>query len=322
MCNSEQKKENNKPKEDENSNFICNLLKGAVGVFIVVILLFVGINIWGGKFFNEENTMLSNLGTIGDYFGGLINPLLGFVSFCALLYTIQIQMKSLAKQSEELELTREELRATKEELARSALAQEQSSAIFKQQQFETTFFSLLNYLDITITSLHDSERDNLYEYSYARTLLAQLHTKFNYRYHEIDFYIKKEKERFFLQFGSFITQVGDILNFVNTYDKDNDIYINLIKSKLNQDLLCILFFCYYDDCDINLSVGKKLVEKFSIFEKLYFFYDMQQLHIIFSLYLLKDKYSENAFLNNRSLEKIPAENEFSEFKRAYYNHAN
>ncbi len=45
------------------------------------------------------------LAHFGDYFGGLLNPLIAFLAFGALLYTIHIQ--------------REELKATREELARS-----------------------------------------------------------------------------------------------------------------------------------------------------------------------------------------------------------
>ncbi|MFD1245868.1 hypothetical protein [Paralysiella testudinis] len=82
----------------------------------------------------------------GDYMGGVINPIFGFASLIALLVTIRLQAQELA--------------ATREELKRSAKAQENSekalveqSEIFSQQQFETTFFALLDQINKFSTDL-------------------------------------------------------------------------------------------------------------------------------------------------------------------------
>lgn len=318
MCNSEQKKENNKPKEDENSNFICNLLKGAVGVFIVVILLFVGINIWGGKFFNEENTTLSNLGTIGDYFGGLINPLLGFVSFCALLYTIRIQMKSLAKQSEELELTREELKATKEELARSAKAQEQSSAIFKQQQFETTFFSLINQLNREIEQFHNdiinkaeggqSKRNEFIEFIKDKTYTSN-NTPRYLTQHPIEDMKEEFESRLeelmgeIYYFHNLIAKIPVlikvILNLIKSFgfkggdlDSRENFYVNVVKSNLSREALYIIAIIGYGDDSL-----RNLIEKYNLLEFMSFrFNPNEDPHPI--LRLIAYKYQDNIFREN------------------------
>lgn len=325
MENSEENKS-----EEKKSYFIHWLLGGAVGVFISVTLLFFYINKWTLPIVNDENNTLSNLGTIGDYFGGLINPLLGFVSFCALLYTIRIQMKSLAKQSEELELTREELRATKEELERSALAQEQSSAIFKQQQFETTFFSLLGYLDLSISQAFEPEKrqyNELILFSIGRTHekyreLKRKSEKIENVMNIVRRDISEIKQNHINRFYSLIMLVIEILSFIDRSTLPKEMYITLFKAKLNSDILQILFISFLDDNQPFMPNGKILIEKYSVFENMDFSYPNNRDVIIFLFYLLKDKYSENAFLNNRSLEKIPVKNEFSEFKRAYYNHAN
>lgn len=325
MENSEENKS-----EEKKSYFIHWLLGGAVGVFISVTLLFFYINKWTLPIVNDENNTLSNLGTIGDYFGGLINPLLGFVSFCALLYTIRIQMKSLAKQSEELELTREELRATKEELARSALAQEQSSVIFKQQQFETTFFSLLGYLDLSISQAFEPEKrqyNELILFSIVRTHekyreLKRKSEKIENVMNIVRRDISEIKQNHINRFYSLIMLVIEILSFIDRSTLPKEMYITLFKAKLNSDILQILFISFLDDNQPFMPNGKILIEKYSVFENMDFSYPNNRDVIIFLFYLLKDKYSENAFLNNRSLEKIPVKNEFSEFKRAYYNHAN
>ena len=93
------------------------------------------------------------LGTTGDYFGGILNSILAFLSLMALLKTISIQSK-------ELKNSREELRLTREELAKSAEAQEKSAQIFEQQRFENTFFSLLETLNSNIINIGEQRKIN------------------------------------------------------------------------------------------------------------------------------------------------------------------
>lgn len=59
-------------------------------------------------------------GQMGDFFGGMLNPILAFASFIALLYTIRIQ-------SEELRLTREEFKNSVD--AQRDMATSQSSSV-------------------------------------------------------------------------------------------------------------------------------------------------------------------------------------------------
>ncbi|MCG3675602.1 putative phage abortive infection protein [Aliarcobacter butzleri] len=80
---------------------------------------------------------IDKLGAFGDFFGGMINPLLTFCTFMALLMTIILQQK-------ELSLTREELSETKKATKDSAQALREQSNSLKIQNFETTFFSMIN----------------------------------------------------------------------------------------------------------------------------------------------------------------------------------
>lgn len=65
-------------------------------------------------------------GVIGDFFGGMLNPILAFASFIALLYTIRIQS--------------EELRLTRDELSKSVVAQQQ---LVDSQNAQTSFSASL-----------------------------------------------------------------------------------------------------------------------------------------------------------------------------------
>lgn len=58
-------------------------------------------------------------GQMGDYFGGMLNPIFAFASFLALLYTIRIQ-------SEELRMTREELSKSASAAIKSAELEERN----------------------------------------------------------------------------------------------------------------------------------------------------------------------------------------------------
>jgi len=69
-------------------------------------------------------------GTFGDYLGGTLNPIISFLAFIGLLYTIHQQAQ--------------EMKATRDELERTAEQQSRQSKIFNLRQFESTFFSLLN----------------------------------------------------------------------------------------------------------------------------------------------------------------------------------
>ena len=76
-------------------------------------------------------------GTFGDYLGGTLNPIISFLALIGLLYTIH-------QQSQEMQATREELKQAAEQQRQQVEQQSRQSEIFNLQQFESTFFSLLN----------------------------------------------------------------------------------------------------------------------------------------------------------------------------------
>lgn len=65
-----------------------------------------------------------DFGAFGDYFGGVLNPILGFATVSLLVWSLKYQMDELALSRQELALTRQELAETKEETALSRKAVE------------------------------------------------------------------------------------------------------------------------------------------------------------------------------------------------------
>lgn len=76
-------------------------------------------------------------GQLGDYFGGLLNPVFSFLTILALVLTLILQSRELKLSREELELSRTELRNSAEAL------RGQNKAI-DRQSFEQTFFAWIN----------------------------------------------------------------------------------------------------------------------------------------------------------------------------------
>jgi uncharacterized membrane protein len=95
-------------------------------IMIIIVLSFYFYNFSGGGL----STIHGDWGTFGDFMGGTLNPLLAFLSLIALLTTIKIQSK--------------ELRATTTEMRNSSIALQEQSQSIKLQNFENTFFKMLD----------------------------------------------------------------------------------------------------------------------------------------------------------------------------------
>ena len=126
--------ENNK----RNWSFCMRWLLAILGILGVIAILTIPIFYYYLKF--HDSFMLQNFlaklsddpdkwGTFGDYLGGTLNPIISFLALIGLLYTIHQQAQ--------------EMKATRDELERTAEQQSRQSEIFNLQQFESTFFSLL-----------------------------------------------------------------------------------------------------------------------------------------------------------------------------------
>lgn len=103
----------------------------AVAAFLIVLGLYIA-------YF--KNLSIANdsatWGTFGDYLGGTLNPIISFLALIGLLYTIH-------QQAQEMQATREELKQAAEQQRQQVEQQSRQSEIFNLQQFESSFFSLL-----------------------------------------------------------------------------------------------------------------------------------------------------------------------------------
>ncbi len=97
-------------------------------VALILIILVITIILLAIGYYTPDKDEITraDYGAIGDYFGGILNPSFALLSFLALLGTISLQVKELAAQRKELEMTRNEMKDSK-------LAQEKSAGELKLQ---------------------------------------------------------------------------------------------------------------------------------------------------------------------------------------------
>nr|WP_283164171.1 hypothetical protein [Shewanella corallii] len=83
------------------------------------LLLILYFSQFNGGFGNQ-----GDFGAFGDFIGGTLNPILGFITVVLLIWSLRKQAEALKVSQTELALTRQELAETKQEAALSRLAME------------------------------------------------------------------------------------------------------------------------------------------------------------------------------------------------------
>lgn len=247
---------------------------------------------------------VEHFGQFGDFIGGTLNPILAFLSFMALLYTIKIQM-------DELKLSREELEATREELKGSRIAQQEQSESLKLQNeatklqiFESTFFQLISVFielkrDITSNKKErvnglvgkefksDSVIITLNSIETISSFVKEINDKYLGNYNDFN----KDYEAIT---GSYFGQVYQIIKFIDTSNiEKKEKYSDIFRAQFTKNELELLF--YHCLGTIGKRKFKKLVEDYEFFE-----------HIILNDNIKKQllEYDMKAFGKNENILKL------------------
>ena len=96
-------------------------------------------------FFRNEQILVQQdkWGQFGDFFGGTLNPVFGFLSVMALLVALVIQSRELRLSRKALKLSRRELKLSRKEQEKSVKALDAQHRAIEHQRFEQTFFAWL-----------------------------------------------------------------------------------------------------------------------------------------------------------------------------------
>lgn len=199
-------------------------------VLIISALLFY--RIYVGTEFTHSNEIW---GQFGDYFGGLLNPILSFLALIALLVTITLQSK-------ELKLATNEMRDS------STALKEQSDSL-KLQNFENTFFNLLNKHTQTISFL--VVENQLKGYEVIKTCVEIISSTVEIKSRNIPYsealYISTSEAIDNYDLGRLLNESLDLIDLVMRIESENKIdpkpYIEILKRQYSKYEL-MLFYSY------------------------------------------------------------------------------
>lgn len=232
---------------------------------------------------------IDKLGAFGDFFGGMINPLLTFCTFMALLLTIILQQRELKLSREQVTISIEELGLTREATEHSAKALSEQAKSLKIQNFENTFFNMINLHNEIVNNI---SIDVKYDFRYYWTKPSKVsisHTKqptiyakrkaINEIYLSLNSFMKTYKlkkptkvydlchEVFQDILGHYFGNIYQILKFIHTSKNiDKQKYSSLFRAQFSSQELELLFF--HCSGSIGSIKFKTLTEEFSFFEHL------------------------------------------------------
>ncbi|MGU2089366.1 putative phage abortive infection protein [Pseudomonas aeruginosa] len=125
-------------------------LGGVAAVVVLIVVLaavvhfFFGGDIWWIEAKNTDTA--AYWGQLGDFIGGMLNPVLSFFALLAVLL-------SLRSQSAELRAAREEAKVAQKILEQQTRIAQEQSKLFERQNFESSFFGLLEVFSKSVDSV-------------------------------------------------------------------------------------------------------------------------------------------------------------------------
>lgn len=163
--------------DKERFHSLVNILGG----MLVIIVLFAGAAIWFFIYRTDCNlldkactpTVYSQFGAMGDFFGGILNPVFGFFTFMALLFTVTIQQRQLMLTREDLTLTRKELADSADALeAQRDIAQKQAEHMETQAEKED-LYRIINSVFLELTqALETANTQVLYTHQSSGAIIS------------------------------------------------------------------------------------------------------------------------------------------------------
>lgn len=197
---------------------------------------------WPGNWTFPTDGGERDLGSFGDFLGGVLTPLLTFLTFVGLLQSIHLQ--------------REELAATREELAASARAQEEQAEYMREQQDHLDDKKLIE-ISMSFVSIVDGYKSRKYTryngdvYSYYD--FVQSHTS---GIEEIindsldgDLYLLNISFDFMSNVDSILTVYFNSINICC----NSDIAVYILLFSIN-DVDCIFFKKYLNASYVNKNI--------------------------------------------------------------------
>jgi hypothetical protein len=261
-------------------------------------------------FINIFSLGTSSFGEWGDFFGGVLNPILTFLTFMGLLITIIIQKKEL-KESRDVFIKQQE-----------ALEKQQEEMTI--QSFDNKFFQMLN----SFNEITNALKLNIYQKEYSskelfeqlvEELKKEIFTKYNedvivndIKSNKIDYIyaiFPDFNNKFDTTFKYYFLNLYQLLKFIDEdiphkdKDKYSKKYANILRAQLSKNELILLTYNAIGVMEFCGDNYKKLVEKYSFFE-----------HLTYDDYISDNQYSEHIINIINSILKLYDDKVFGENK--------
>lgn len=272
---------------DKTSRNLFTLFQIAIHLLLIVFII------------NLFTIGTSNFGEWGDFFGGVLNPLLTFLTFLGLLITIILQQKELKQSRKEFE---------------------GQKVALENQEFDNKFFQMLNLLNNITDNLSIKSGDHIFQgKDVFRHLKNQFHYEIQETYnHDLVYncikddkflYFKNEFDKFNNKFDTtfkyYFINLYQILKYINTYANNKEEakeYTNMIRAQLTKNELVLLAYNAIGVQNFTTNHYQLLVEKYEFFEHLRYddFCDNPNL-IQINTAVLKKYIDSSAFGKNSTL---------------------
>jgi hypothetical protein len=225
---------------------------------IAVLLTLSVVSVYFHYFSGEVLLEHDKWGQFGDYLGGILNPIFGFLGFIALLLTLKLQ--------------RQELKLSTEELAKSAKALELQNKSIAQQNFENTFFQLLRRHGELVSETNFDNKT-------GRRVFQNLFRKLSVIYYDNEL-IKDTNERAITSYqvlfsdyhyllAHYFRVLYHVFKFIDTSqlsEVDKSSYANMARAQISSYELCLMF--YNGTYGEGKGGFKPLIEKYGLLKHL------------------------------------------------------
>lgn len=233
-----------------------NLLLAAGGVSLAGL----GIFAWVGA--NNKQAFIER-GPWGDFFGGVANPILTFLTFICVLGTLYLQ--------------HQELGLSRKELSRSAKALEKQNESTEEQKKQNIFFQMLSLHNQIIESIDLHTAQNKTLIAKGRDCFSRFYTRLaeSYQaevrkgqYSDLEC-IQRAYRTFWnkhqLELGHYFRFLYRMIIFTDQEFRQNDYYMGILRAQISDQELLLLF---YNTLTPQGEAFKPLIEKWALFDNL------------------------------------------------------
>lgn len=222
----------------------------SIGITLAIAFL----SVYAVNFYGPLSSDPERWGQFGDFLGGVLNPTFSFLALIALLGTFGLQIR--------------ELKISSKELKNSATALIKQNDTLRQQQFEGSFFQLLNLHNTIINSIDlESPKKTTKGRDCFRIFLKRIESEvFKVENCDVEEF-KKIYAAYFIsheqELGHYFRLLYNIIKLIkSTPNIDKKFYTNIVRAQLSSAELMLLFY----NCisELGDKKFKPLVEEFSL----------------------------------------------------------